>query len=134
MRCNDDDLASLFRRGPGTFDEAVQTESAFEDFDPDTIGAYRRLRAQINPEAPEIGLDDQELTKSIVHALLHVVAGLSDSSSRTRGITLRPYSSMLRIIRSCDSVPALYFKSNRLTSSSRTVFAIFRATVSGDPT
>ena len=41
---------------------------------------------------------------------------------------------MLRIIFSCDSGPALYFMSKRLTPSAFTVAAIFRATVSGEPT
>jgi len=41
---------------------------------------------------------------------------------------------MLRSMASCGSVPALYLKSNRTAPSPRTVAAIFRATVSGDPT
>ena len=56
------------------------------------------------------------------------------SSSRTLGITVRPYSSMLFINRSCAKVPALYLRSNRFTPSAFIVATIFRETVSGDPT
>lgn len=56
------------------------------------------------------------------------------SSSRTRGMTSRPYSSMQRIIRSCRSGPALYFRSKRDSPRMDAVAAIFFATVSGAPT
>ena len=38
----------------------------------------------------------------------------ASSSSRTRGATCVPYSSMLGICLSCGSVPLLYFMSNRV--------------------
>jgi len=41
---------------------------------------------------------------------------------------------MLRSMISWPSVPALYLKSKREAPSARTVAAIFRATVSGEPT
>ena len=41
---------------------------------------------------------------------------------------------MLRSIVSCASVPALYLRSKREAPSAATVAAIFRATVSGEPT
>ena len=41
---------------------------------------------------------------------------------------------MQRIIFSCASVPALYFKSKRARPSALAVAAILRATVSGAPT
>ena len=43
----------------------------------------------------------------------------SASSSRTRGITSVPYSSMLRIIASWGSSPALYFRSNAADAERR---------------
>src|SRR5690606_26980461 len=48
-----------------------------------------------------------------------------ESSSRTRGMTSVPYSSMLRIICSCPSVPVAYLRSNLLIPRVRTVSAIF---------
>ena len=41
---------------------------------------------------------------------------------------------MVRIMASCGSVPALYLRSKREAPSTWTVAAIFRATVSGEPT
>ena len=60
--------------------------------------------------------------------------GTHASRSRTIGATFAPYSSMERIMRACDSVPVENFMSKRCTPSVRTVSAIFRATVSGEPT
>ena len=51
------------------------------------------------------------------------------ASSRTLGTTAVPSSSMLRIRRSCGSVPALYFTLKRTSPRSFTVLAIFVATV-----
>ena len=41
---------------------------------------------------------------------------------------------MQRMRFSCDNAPALYFMSNLETPSAFAVLAIFRATVSGEPT
>ena len=49
-------------------------------------------------------------------------------------MTFDPYSSIDLIMSACGSVPALYFISNRPAPKTRIVAAIFRATVSGDPT
>jgi hypothetical protein len=55
-------------------------------------------------------------------------------SSRTRGITWRPNSSMLVIRVSWVRPPAPYFRSKRVAPNARRLVAIFWATVSGDPT
>ena len=56
------------------------------------------------------------------------------TNSLTLGMTFVPNSSMLVMSLSCGSVPVLYFMSKRESFSCLTVFAIFAATVSGDPT
>jgi len=58
----------------------------------------------------------------------------SASSSRTRGATCVPYSSIDRIMSSCGRRPVAYRMSNREAPRIRMFRAIFRATVSGDPT
>jgi hypothetical protein len=60
--------------------------------------------------------------------------GQSFLSSRTRGMTWRPYSSMLVMRVSWGRPPAPYFRSKRVAPSVRRLVAIFWATVSGDPT
>ena len=55
-------------------------------------------------------------------------------SSRTRGVTWRPYSSMLVMRVSWGRPPAPYFRSKRVALNMRRLVAIFWATVSGDPT
>ncbi len=55
-------------------------------------------------------------------------------SSRTRGMTWVPYSSMFAMSALCDSPPMPYFKSKRFAPRAVRLAAIFRATVSGDPT
>jgi hypothetical protein len=56
------------------------------------------------------------------------------SSSRTRGMTCWPYSSMVVMSWSCLRPGMPYFRSNRVASRTRRFVAIFWATVSGDPT
>ena len=56
------------------------------------------------------------------------------SSSRTRGMTCWPYSSMLVMSWSCVRPGMPYFRSNRVAPRVRRFVAIFWATVSGDPT
>jgi hypothetical protein len=60
--------------------------------------------------------------------------GHSFINSRTRGMTWRPYSSMLVIRVSWGRPPAPYFRSKRVAPSMRRLAAIFWATISGDPT
>jgi hypothetical protein len=62
------------------------------------------------------------------------IRGHSFISSRTRGMTCRPNSSMLVMRVSWGSPPAPYFRSKRLAPSVRRLVTIFWATVSGDPT
>ena len=70
----------------------------------------------------------------VAHSLPVAGGAGQPSSSRTSGMTCFPNSSMLRIIFSCGSGPALYFMANRETPSNLTVAAILRATVCGEPT
>src|SRR4051812_19360394 len=58
----------------------------------------------------------------------------SARSSRTRGATFVPYSSMLVISALCGVGPLAYFRSKRVRPSAVIVVAIFFATVSGEPT
>src|SRR4029453_134831 len=60
--------------------------------------------------------------------------GHSFINSRIRGMTWRPYSSMLVMRISWAKPPAPYFRSKRVAPSVRMLVAIFWATVSGDPT
>ena len=64
----------------------------------------------------------------------HDVGADSPSSSLTFGITSRPKRSIESRACSCGRVPPEYLRSNRWIPSSRTVVAIFAATVSALPT
>jgi ATP-dependent DNA helicase RecG len=82
VRCTDEDLAILFHHGVGTYDGTLVDDTSFDDLDPAAFAAYRRLRAQLNSDAPELQYDDRELARAIGAAklskgdLVPTVAGL----------------------------------------------------------
>ncbi len=62
QHCTDEDLALFYQlRTHKTFDETPIPETAEDDFDPSALSAYRRARADISPNAPELGYSDQDL-------------------------------------------------------------------------
>lgn len=95
VRCNDDDIAALFHRGTATFDETVVPDLCFDDLDPAAFAAYRRLRAQLDPDAQELSLTDQELAKSIVAA--KGARGAEPSPTIAGLITLGSHAALRRV-------------------------------------
>lgn len=67
QRCADEDLwvlrgASQPQVGP---DMAAIPDAHIEDFDPQAIAEYRRLRALVNPQAEELGYDNSDLLQAL---------------------------------------------------------------------
>jgi len=67
QRCTDEDLwvlrgASQPQVGP---DMAVIPDARMEDFDPQAIAEYRRLRAMANPRAEELGYDNPDMLEAL---------------------------------------------------------------------
>ncbi len=81
--CTDDDLQALYQgRDHRSLDESIVENCALDDLDPAAIAEYRRIRAEANPNAPELGYADNELLLSLCGAdrrgdkLLPTVAGV----------------------------------------------------------
>ncbi|PWB39224.1 MAG: ATP-dependent DNA helicase RecG [Rhodocyclales bacterium] len=67
QRCTDEDLwvlrgASQPQVGP---DMAIIPDARLEDFDPQAIAEYRRLRAMANPRAEELGYDNPDMLEAL---------------------------------------------------------------------
>jgi ATP-dependent DNA helicase RecG len=67
QRCTDEDLwvlrgASQPQVGP---DMAIIPDARMEDFDPQAIAEYRRLRAMANPRAEELGYDNPDMLEAL---------------------------------------------------------------------
>ena len=64
--CTEDDLYALFHlRGTKSYDETPVDGAVWADLDPQTFRAYRRLRAELNPAAVELGYDDLGLAQAL---------------------------------------------------------------------
>jgi ATP-dependent DNA helicase RecG len=62
QHCTDDDLALFYQsREHRAFDDTVIPDTSLDDFDPNAIAEYRRTRAELNPNAAELGYNDEEL-------------------------------------------------------------------------
>ncbi|OHC61383.1 MAG: ATP-dependent DNA helicase RecG [Rhodocyclales bacterium RIFCSPLOWO2_02_FULL_63_24] len=77
QRCTDEDLwvlrgASQPQVGP---DMAIVSDARMEDFDPQAIAEYRRLRAQANPQAEELGYENPDMLEAL-SAVRHVDGAL----------------------------------------------------------
>ena len=67
QRCTDDDLwvlrgASQPQVGP---DMAIVADARMEDFDPQALAEYRRLRAEANPQAEELGDENPDMLEAL---------------------------------------------------------------------
>ncbi len=70
IRCTAEDLDLLYQlRRQVPYEADVFPDVVWEDIDPDALTEYRRLRAQIDPKASELLLDDKELLISLGHAI-----------------------------------------------------------------
>ena len=70
QRCTADDLDLLYQlRRQRAYEADVFPDATWEDVSLDAIAEYRRLRAQIDPNASELLLDDKELLISLGHAI-----------------------------------------------------------------
>ncbi len=81
--CTDDDLQAFYQgRGHRSLDESVVENCTLDDLDPAAVAEYRRIRAEANPNAPELGYTDNELLLSLCCAdrhqdkLLPTIAGV----------------------------------------------------------
>lgn len=65
-RCSAEDLGLLFQlRKEQPFEQEVLPGVSWEDIDPSTIEIYRRRRYEVDPNAQELNLPDQELLLSL---------------------------------------------------------------------
>ncbi len=66
LSCTDEDLELFYQqRGRKSFDESAIPDTSLEDFDPNAIVAYRRARAEANPNAVELTYTDSELLDAV---------------------------------------------------------------------
>ncbi|MFY8043437.1 MAG: helix-turn-helix domain-containing protein, partial [Rhodoferax sp.] len=66
VKCTEDDIAILFQQRSATpFDASVIAGTSMADVDPDAVALYRVTRAEANPLAAELQLNDQELLSSL---------------------------------------------------------------------
>lgn len=66
QRLVDEDLAALFDRQQGlTFDRGPVRDARRDDIDPAAIAEYRRLRAELAPNAAELGWADDDLLEAL---------------------------------------------------------------------
>lgn len=60
--CTKDDLDLLYQsRSRRNFDESVIEEASLDDFDLQSIKAYREMRKEVKPDAQELQLNDEDL-------------------------------------------------------------------------
>ncbi|MDX8430290.1 MAG: ATP-binding protein [Candidatus Algichlamydia australiensis] len=65
-RCTSHDLDLLFQlRSNIPYEKELLPDGTWEDIDSDAISTYRRKRKEVDPEAAELALDDQELLASL---------------------------------------------------------------------
>jgi ATP-dependent DNA helicase RecG len=83
QRCTEDDLLVFYQdQRHGTYDETLILAAGVDDLDPEAISAYRRYRAEADPNAEELSWTDTELLQSLACVgseagrLVPTVAGL----------------------------------------------------------
>lgn len=77
VRCTEEDLITLYRgKQAGSFDSHLADDATLDDIDPAAVSAYRKARQDLNPEAVELGWDDEEL--------LHAVGAVKRVDGRLR--------------------------------------------------
>jgi len=60
--CSDSDIERFYQeRMHRSYDKTPLPDAAMEDFDPEVIAVYRKLRSEIAPSAPELQFPDEEL-------------------------------------------------------------------------
>lgn len=71
VKCTEDDLSILYQeRKSQPYDQTIVPHATIHDFDHEAIAEYRRLRAEKDPEAEELRLDDTGLLESLYCVLL----------------------------------------------------------------
>ena len=66
QHCTDEDIALFFQlRDHKSFDESPVSHTSLDDFDPNALTAYRRSRANLNPNAAELSYNDAELLDAL---------------------------------------------------------------------
>mgnify|MGYP000144439108 FL=1 len=64
--CTEDDLLALYQgRQVDTFDYTALPDSILADFSPEAIADYRKVRAEANADAEELGWSDENLLESL---------------------------------------------------------------------
>ncbi|MGI2908245.1 ATP-binding protein [Tolypothrix sp. VBCCA 56010] len=101
QQCTDEDLALFYQlRHHGTYDETPVPESSLEDFDPQVIAEYRRIRSNVNPNAAELNFTDSDLLYSVAGTTKHhgqLCASIAGIMLFGKSATLRRYFPMSRI-------------------------------------
>jgi ATP-dependent DNA helicase RecG len=70
--CSEEDIALFYQeQSHRTFDATLVEEATIEDLDPDMLREYRRLRAQVNPNAAELAMSDEDLLYALHAATRH---------------------------------------------------------------
>lgn len=64
QRCSDEDIRALHGQSDD-FDKLMLEETDLDDLDENAVAHYRRLRAEVNPEAEELTLSDIEMLRAI---------------------------------------------------------------------
>jgi len=66
QKCTRDDLNYLYQqRSRKKHDETLVENASFEDFDPQTIKAYRQMRKEVCETAEELNYNDEDLLRSL---------------------------------------------------------------------
>jgi ATP-dependent DNA helicase RecG len=66
QQCTEEDIALFYQlRNHRTYDETPVPESSLDDFDPQAIAEYRRVRSNVNPNAIELSYTDSDLLYSV---------------------------------------------------------------------
>jgi ATP-dependent DNA helicase RecG len=83
VRCTEEDIAYFYQEQTYcTYDETLIREACLEDLDPEMLDEYRRIRAEGNPDAPELGYSGEDLLYALHAAsrqdgqLVPTIAGL----------------------------------------------------------
>ena len=64
--CTDDDLEEIYQERSGdTYDASIVSGADLEDINSDAVEDYRETRAQVDPEADELSLEDRDLLRAL---------------------------------------------------------------------
>jgi ATP-dependent DNA helicase RecG len=101
QHCTDEDIALLYQlRQHRTFDETPVPESSLDDFDPQAIAEYRRIRSNVNPSAAELNYTESDLLYSVAATTKHqgqLCATIGGLLLFGKATSLRRYFPMSRI-------------------------------------